>query len=526
MKRLNLYISAFSMLFSLSVLTACDEEENLFGNRDTSAGMYELSVTSAGFVPAEEQPSEGAETINIPFGNDDAIGLVMVDGEKITHTRYIYKELLSKWSGDLVVKNPSAKIYAYYPYNEALEVSSLNTEGENAAEFFSQMITDFVPQADQSKEEDFKKSNLMVGTASLDETGKKISINMEPAMALAVVKVNLSELGTMSLASDPDYTWRAATIESLAPFYRLEENTFVSYIVPEQEQASVSIPSGIVTIPSIKRFTYQECSLSLTNVHTLQPGDFFMKDGSLVGKDAILTAEQKANCIGIVFQTDESRIGQAEKDALGGKAHGLVLALKNESGSVEASAGKNRFAWGKIPTDGSKEITAMAQTKMQCYNDMSGLKNCQEIWAKLEGQPNNYNAFRYAKEFSNQVKAPVNTTGWFLPSIGQWWDIFRNLGECSFLDSESVKNDKLNIVWKPLPNNKNDLIKKLNTQLKKVGDNYVDVFGDRTFDALWSSSEFSYDFAICISFTEAELNINAKKKTEGRDSRVRCILAF
>ena len=149
MKRLNLYISVFSMLFSLSVLTACDEEENLFGNRDTSAGMYELSVTSAGFVPAEEQQSEGAETINIPFGNDDAIGVVMVDGEKITHTRYIYKELLSKWSGDLVVKNPSAKIYAYYPYNEALEISSLNTQGTNAAEFFNQMITDFVPQADQ-----------------------------------------------------------------------------------------------------------------------------------------------------------------------------------------------------------------------------------------------------------------------------------------------------------------------------------------------------------------------------------------
>lgn len=523
MKRLNLYISAFSMLFSLSVLTACDEEENLFGNRDTSAGMYELSVTSAGFVPAEEQQSEGAETINIPFGNDDAIGVVMVDGEKITHTRYIYKELLSKWSGDLVVKNPSAKIYAYYPYNEALEISSLNTQGTNAAEFFNQMITDFVPQADQSKEEDFRKSNLMVGTASLDETGKKISINMEPVMALAMVAPG--DGGLMYLDTDPNYTWelKGSDLNTLSPFYKLNEKDFVRFVLPETE-VDINTVSGNVKVTPINRTQYKKFSMSL--VHILQIGDFYMRDGSLVGKGAELTDEQKANCIGIVFQTDVSRIGEAETSALNNNPHGLVMALKNESGSVEASSGSNRFAWGKIPTDNNKEIIAIAQTKVQCYNDISGLKNCQEIWAKFEGQQDNYNAFKYAKEFSTQVIAPVNTTGWFLPSIGQWWDIFRNLGECGFLDSESVKNDKLNILWNPLPNNKNDLIKKLNTQLKKVGDNYVDIFGDRTFDALWSSSEFSYDYAICISFTEKELNINAKKKTEGRDSRVRCILAF
>lgn len=522
MKRLNLYISAFSMLFSLSVLTACDEEENLFGNRDTSAGMYELSVTSAGFVPAEEQPSEGAETINIPFGNDDAIGLVMVDGEKITHTRYIYKELLSKWSGDLVVKNPSAKIYAYYPYNEALEVSSLNTEGENAAEFFSQMITDFVPQADQSKEEDFKKSNLMVGTASLDETGKKISINMEPAMALAMVAPG--DGGLMYLDTDPNYTWelKGSDLNTLSPFYKLNEKDFVRFVLPETE-VDINTVSGNVKITPINKTQYKKFSMSL--VHTLQIGDFYMRDGSLVGKDAELTDEQKANCIGIVFQTDVSRIGEAEIAALNNNPHGLVMALKNESESVIAANAK--YPWGLIPTDGSKEITAMAQTKMQCYNDMSGLKNCQEIWAKLEGQPNNYNAFRYAKEFSNQVEAPVNTTGWFLPSIGQLWDIFRNLGDCVFLDSQSELNDKMNITWKPLPDGKKDLMVRMNEQLDKVGDEYIDRIGDRgSFEAFWTSSEYSYDYVIYTLFNNTELNITARPKTEGRDSRVRCILAF
>lgn len=513
MKRLNLYISAFSMLFSLSVLTACDEEENLFGNRDTSAGMYELSVTSAGFVPAEEQPSEGAETINIPFGNDDAIGVVMVDGEKITHTRYIYKELLSKWSGDLVVKNPSAKIYAYYPYNEALEISSLNTQGTNAAEFFNQMITDFVPQADQSKEEDFRKSNLMVGTASLDETGKKISINMEPAMALAVVKVNLSELGTMSLESDPNYTWRVATIESLAPFYRLEENTFVSYIVPEQEQATVSIPSGTVTIPSIKKFTYQECSLSLTNVHTLQPGDFFMKDGSLVGKDAILTAEQKANCIGIVFQTDESRIGQAEKDALGGKAHGLVLALKNVGNSNTTL----QFSVGRVNIPGIDNTV----TLQECYDDINGLAHTKAVYA-VDPKGTLYPIFTAVKQFS--VERPVDkTTEWFLPSVGQFWDMLVNLGGAPTKDVTEGYTDNGN-GYHIFKITGNTVFDRINNILGKTNSDKFGL-GSANNDSFWVSSVKDWSDARRIVFNNTDLQLNVARK-ETSYLKGRPILAF
>lgn len=521
MKRLNLYISAFSMLFSLSVLTACDEEENLFGNRDTSAGMYELSVTSAGFVPAEEQSSECAETINIPFGNDDAIGLVMVDGEKITHTRYIYKELLSKWSGDLVVKNPSAKIYAYYPYNEALEISSLNTQGTNAAEFFNQMITDFVPEADQSKEEDFRKSNLMVGTASLDETGKKISINMEPVMALAMVAPG--DGGLMYLDTDPNYTWelKGSDLNTLSPFYKLNEKDFVRFVLPETE-VDINTVSGNVKVTPINRTQYKKFSMSL--VHILQIGDFYMRDGSLVGKDAELTDEQKANCIGIVFQTDLSRIGEAETSALNNNPHGLVVALKEDNYSHEITS--KVMNWGIIPDDGIKEIDAISTTKADCYNDISGLKNTLSIWNKDGVNIGDYPALKCAKDFRTEVPVPNNCTGWFLPSAGQWWDIFRYLGECEFLDGESIKTDGGNFSWNPLPNGKKNLASKLNSQLLKIGEDRIHKFNDRGFAAYWTSSEFSYDYSRYVMFTENQLNIKAADKTTNTDYRVRCILAF
>lgn len=516
---MNLYISAFSMLLSMSVLTGCDKEESLFG-RDVTAGMYYIDVTSAGFIPAGEQ-TEGLEPINVPFGNDDAMGIVMVDGDNITHTRYMYKELLGKWSGDLTVKNPSAKIYAYYPYNEALEISSLNIQGANAAEFFSQMIKGFEPQVDQSKANNFRKSNLMIGTASLDEAENKISINMESTMALAVVRIDPNKKGIMSLDSDPNYTWEVGSIsaESLVPFYKFSENTFVSYILPEKEQM-ISTSSGRVIIPSISKSSYQECSLSL--VHTLQPGDFFMKDGSLIGKNATLTEEQKDNCIGIVFQTDVNRIGQAEKEELGGKAHGLVLALKN------AAVGM-KYSTEQIDVTGVNNAEYLEDS----YNEINGFANTQAVYS-LEDYSTKYPIFNAIKNFS--VERPIDkTTDWFLPSIGQLWDMFVNLGGAPNKDTEGyvVQGDNeseelaqyVNYYWK---GKSNSALKKVNAILEKTSD--YEILGNPStpvanrFDEFWTSSEaFSYS-ARKILLNDYDFYITTAPKEKGYKARP--ILAF
>lgn len=516
MKQINLYTGLFLILFTSSVFIGCDKEESLFGDRDVTSGMYELNVTSSGFVPAEGQSSENAEPINIPFVNDDAMGLVIVEGDKITHTRYMYKELLGKWSGDLTVKNPSAKIYAYYPYNEALEISSLNTQGTNAAEFFSQMIANFVPQADQSKAENFRKSNLMIGTASIDEAGKKISINMESAMALAVVKVDPNQNGIMSLESDPNYTWEVEAIssESLVPFYEFEENTFVSYILPETEQI-VSTSSGRVTIPSISKSSYQECPFSL--VHTLHVGDFFMKDGSLIGKDAILTEEQKTNCIGIVFQIDVNRIGQAEKKALKSKAHGLVLALKNASIGVTYSTEQ-------------VDVTDVnnAEYLEDSYNEINGLANTQAVYS-LQDYSTKYPVFNAIRNFS--IERPIDkTTEWFLPSIGQLWDMFVNLGGApnKNTDGYEVQGDNadvsiakyVNYVWK---GKSNKSFSNVNNYLSKIPVSDL-LGGNNNFDEFWTSSEaFNYS-ARKILLNDYDFYITTAPKEKGYKARP--ILAF
>ena len=60
-------------------------------------------------------------------------------------------------------------------------------------------------------------------------------------------------------------------------------------------------------------------------------GDFYMSDGTLVGKDAMtLTAEQKAACRGIVYCVDNSFItSNSTHKSAGDYTHGLAVALKD-----------------------------------------------------------------------------------------------------------------------------------------------------------------------------------------------------
>jgi len=530
----HLYIRLSVLLFSFSVMTimSCSEEDDLFGSgKKISESAYELVVTDRGLVLADATPqSLEQENFSLGFENDDALGVIAVNGTKVEHIRFMYKQLLDKWSGDLSAKEAGTKFFAYYPYDEKFDLSKVNVDAVDANDFFSQYIADFVPQTDQSKPENFKKSNLMVSAGVLDVTKQVILFDMTHQMALAMVTVDPTQGVTMSLESDPEYKWEISGIstESLVPFYKVSEQVYGLYMVPDMAN-TIEIGggfSGKVIVTGISGGTYQKYDILLE--HKLQSGDFYMKDGSILSKNVTLNEKQKSECIGIVFQTDIDRIGQAEKDDLeakGVKPHGLVVALKNEKESHNAST--KRFNWGKIPLDNNKEILAESQTKKDCYDDISGLANCNSIWNKQEINLNDYPALRMAKTYSSQVAVDLQkTTGWFLPSIGQWWDIFRELGECVFLDNERSKTDKGNFSWKPLPDAKKDLAQKMNMQLKKIGGDYVHIFSDRGYDAFWSSSEFSYDYVRNVLFSETEMHIKADSKTVLKDCRVRCVLAF
>lgn len=129
--------------------------------------------------------------------------------------------------------------------------------------------------------------------------------------------------------------------------------------------------------------------------------------------------------VGIVFQTDKSRIGKNEKEKLGGenKAHGLVMAVKNAN-AAEKVIWSNESRYLDLLND--------CVSKSDNYSDISGYGNCESI-RSLEGNFDKYPALQAVDGYNTTCPVPTTTTGWYLPSSGQWWDILQNLGGCPAL---------------------------------------------------------------------------------------------
>lgn len=141
----------------------------------------------------------------------------------------------------------------------------------------------------------------------------------------------------------------------------------------------------------------------------------YYKPGPLRGKTVV----------GIVFQTDKSRIGKKEKEKLGGedKVHGLVMAVKNAN-AAEKVIWSNELRYLDLLND--------CVSKSNNYSDISGYGNCESI-RSLEGNFDKYPALQAVDGYNTTCPVPTTTTGWYLPSSGQWWDILQNLGGCPAL---------------------------------------------------------------------------------------------
>lgn len=205
-------------------------------------------------------------------------------------------------------------------------------------------------------------------------------------------------------------------------------------------------------------------------------GDYFYSDGTFSA-----ALDPNKTVIGIVFQTDKDRIGQAEKDALGGedKVHGLVMAVKNAGTGLMWSSEYKDF----------DELTN-CETKEQCNDDISGLYNYNTViaYAESEGKLSAYPAFDAVKNYG--VEAPANTTGWYLPAAGQWYDFFANLG--GLPDWNSASASGTDYYW----TGQSELVSKVNAYFSPLGDGNYDAFmPNNSYQYFWSSSENSSDLA-------------------------------
>ena len=263
-------------------------------------------------------------------------------------------------------------------------------------------------------------------------------------------------------------------------------------------------------------------------------GDFYCKSsdsngtGYLIPGDiASLTDAQQAACIGIVYSTDVSRIGKAATDFLAGKSitpHGLVMALTNASeGCRWGDHGKDENSDG-VEGEPFKANTDQLQKQ---YKNVDGYGETHWIIEAYESNgttlKDTYTAFYHAslygtaKSNTEKYAVPSNTTGWFIPGMGQWWDILSNLGKIN-LTSYQDKTGGSTSIDGATPT----AVANINKYLQKISG--ATQFRTNTF--FWSSSECNGNFACYVNFnSNGNLNLSDDSK-DYSSSRVRCSFAF
>lgn len=513
MKIQNIYHLLQAALLLLLVVS-CTQEE--FPAAQDKALQLTISVTDGGYTSTEGKTTRAVENgYTTEFTEGDACGLYMVRGGKPVYSNVKLTAEKDAATGGIMWKTDGTTLaagmdgesyYLYYPY-QADMAGKTATPAEGAvmtdAEFFKPLIDGWQPGDDQSTHAAYTASDLMTAGGSTTGTGNTIHLSfaMKHRMALAVIEMPKTVYKFID-ANVPDYTVGAeATFTGTAKPLRMADGTYrylVHSSMPTIEgcydggnrEFTITTSASHPVVGEYKRYKVDGAAETIKNVTYAESGiarigDFYCtKDngttGYLIPKEADETTVQAAKVVGIVFQTDKSRIGAKEKEKLGGEGnvHGLVMAVKNAT---------TFQSWGLFGTD---EDLAKCETKARNYSDISGYGNCEHIRAN-RGNFDRYPAFKAADGYNTTCPVPTTTTGWYLPASGQWWDILQNLGGCTALakPDEQASSQDDDFGW----SGQGDVPAALNAWMEKIATDSKDNF--RSGKWFWSSSEYSEFFA-------------------------------
>lgn len=536
----------------LLLLVSCTQEE--FPAVQDKAQQLTISVTDGGYTSAVENMKTRVETRAVEngytteFTEGDACGFYMVRGGKPVYSNVKLTAEKDAATGGIMWKTDGTTLaagmdgesyYLYYPY-QADMAGKTATPAEGAvmtdAEFFKPLIDGWQPGDDQSTHAAYTASDLMTAGGSTTGTGNTIHLSfaMKHRMALAVIEMPKTVYKFID-ANVPDYTVGAeATFTGTAKPLRMADGTYrylVHSSMPTIEgcydggnrEFTITTSASHPVVGEYKRYKVDGAAETIKNVTYAESGiarigDFYCtKDngttGYLIPKEADETTVQAATVVGIVFQTDKSRIGQAEKNALGGKdkVHGLVMSVKNIA---------TRQAWSLFHKD---EGLTTCKTKADNYNDISGYGNCEHIRTN-RGNFDSYPAFKAAYDYNTTCPAPATTTGWYLPASGQWWDILQNLGGCPAL-ADVTQQTSPDIAGEFLWKSQGDVPAALNKWMENIAVGDKDTFNNLV--SFCSSSEHStyHTWYWILNNFQGMVRCIWESKFDGSDN-VRPVLAF
>jgi hypothetical protein len=539
-----------NIILSMSLLlgiTSCISNTEVI---DGKSYHLAVSVNDSGFAPtpgikATTRATESGYVTT--FAKGDQIGLFVVNSSNTVETTNLCLTYDgTNWNyptgKTLYYDNTANKRYfAYYPYQGTLTGAPTTSSATDAATFFATAISDWTPATDQSSQAKYTASDLMVGTGTAGTLYSNATRTMSFSMShqMALVDMNFPYY---YLSTDNNYTYTLGlTCNGFKPYHLSKGN--YRYII--KSATSTSIWGYYCTTTSantnqifnkaftIAAGTYQTMNVDNTSTstsYTMSIGDYYLNDGSVI-PNATTNKYLLSKAIGVVFDTSTSTTDQGY-----GWAHGYVMALTNETTTC---------AWGQYGTtengidvlsDGTVNYTYQwfsGEIYTSFITDKDGYCETHAISSThFSTLKNNYPAFYHALNYginNTNYAAPNGSSNWYLPSIGQWWDILTNLGKMSTVYSSKTGS----CYWYNGSNGNNGsaylCANKINSFLSAIS-GYItcDFFytnSSNNYEYYWSSSEYDGSNAGFVTFAnDGGLYLNSYNK--GGTNRVRSVLAF
>ncbi len=412
---------------------SCTGEANIIGCNNNEQINFSISTPkwentdslsspkTSRATPITDASLSLSNTFKLIADKNDGTGIysTLIDKEPVSFTNNMWQTTTPHyWSG---ITNKTVNFYAYYPTSISGNIS--HTVG--TAPTLSYIAPD----------DAVNQLDIMTATANNISGSTNISTPLTFNHIFAAVRFAVGNNGLPSgtiksitisgIKNSGTYTFGSGwTLGSTISLFTVSPSTTITGANGEN---ITSDAFTLMMIPQI--FTNATITLTYTtgtsykqtisgtwnagntyNYNLSKPvniGDYYYSDGTwgTIAEHSNSTASP----IGVIFSNSTSTIDKGHK-----WTHGYAMALRNASIST---------TWGPYGTDTPIPNVSSWEDIIKAkdgYSDTQLIKNAYGI------SQNSYPAFYFACSYNETV--PTNSSGWYLPSIGLWYEIAINLG--------------------------------------------------------------------------------------------------
>ena len=459
-----------------------------------------LSVSKLQLGTITFATSWGSNYPKTAFAAGDAVGIYVADASGLKYSNVkLTLGSNGKWTpASRVLLPENCRFYVYYPYSTS-GLANTGKAANDAATFFASGISAWNPNANQSTLANLYNSDLQVAAGVVSTTNAStVNFSMSHQMGLAVINLGQkTHYDYRHLSTDANFKWvhASSTVTASSSFsgntpYKKADRNYVAVVKTKAATIFNSVSnvadkwtSSLSYQPSVGAVvTHTAASARADNndAYVMAVGDVYYSDGDMSHQsESLISGKTPIGIVGYIgnnYWTEKN----TKSSSVGG--HALVMCLKT-NGSTGTTNHGTSYQWKTSNTDDNRSkvntSALIVGSSTQAYG--SGYK--ESVALNNSAHPAAQGALAY-----NTLKAPSTSTGWFLPTAGQYYAIMHAIG--GYPSSGWNINDFVS--------NMTTVSSKVNTALRKVGANNYTEFFQAVYTWEWTSTELSAAYTIIV----------------------------